>query len=221
LAGTYFLGALSAALLVFGAEGGASVEPTFLETSTAAPLMRPAATLPSGTVVYVMLDSDIETATAQVGDEFTVSVIGEIARNGTVVIPQCAAGEGHVTFVSKRGAFGRSGIVQIALDHLELGDRQVALDGHYRETGKSKGDEAAAAYFWVGPLAAVIKGKKGGIPQGRILKARTGEDIAFEPTGNASQSESAAQITPADDENSGEGGVALAEIPVCNEGNTP
>ncbi len=139
------------------------------------------ASLPLGTPVFVMLDQDLSTMTAAIGDRFAVIVLHDVIDRDTIVIPQGATGYGEITFTTNKGGFGKPGIIGIALRQLQLGDRQVALSGRYREEGQSKAGATAATYFVVGPFAGFIKGKPGVIPRGRELKARTGEAIAFKP----------------------------------------
>ncbi|MBL0916604.1 MAG: hypothetical protein IBJ13_14190 [Sphingopyxis sp.] len=138
-----------------------------------------AATLATGTVVFVMLDADLSTMTARLGDRFPVVVLHDVVDQGTVVIPKGAPGYGEVTFTTNKGAFGKPGIIGITLRHMQIGDRQVALSGRYREEGANKDGATAATMFAVGVFSAFIKGKPGVIPRGRELKARTGEPIAF------------------------------------------
>lgn len=119
--------------------------------------------------------------TAMLGDRFPVVVLHDVVDRDTIVIPQGATGYGEVTFTTNKGGFGKPGIIGIALRHLQLGDRQVALSGRYREEGQNKNGATAATYFAVGVFAGFIKGKPGVIPRGRELKARTGEAIVFTP----------------------------------------
>lgn len=141
----------------------------------------PTATLASGTPVFVMLDADLSTMTAMLGDRFPVVVLHDVVGQDTIVIPKGAAGYGEVTFTTNKGAFGKPGIIGITLRHLQIGDRQFALSGRYREEGANNNGATAAAMFTVGVFSAFIKGKPGVIPRGRELKARTGEPIIFTP----------------------------------------
>lgn len=145
------------------------------------PETRPVVTLPVGSPVFVMLDQDLSTMTAAIGDRFPVVVLNDVIDQDTVVIPKGTTGYGEVTFTTNKGSFGKPGIIGIALRHLQLADRQVALSGRYREEGQSKAGATAATYFAVGVFAGFIKGKPGVIPRGRELKARTGEAIVFTP----------------------------------------
>ena len=139
----------------------------------------PTATLAFGTPVLVRLDETLSTEFAEVGDSFSVTVIEDVVSDGTVVIPAGARGKGEVTFVSRKGGFGKGGFLSISLRTLDLGGRTHALDGRYREEGKSNGGATAATFFLVGIVAGVIKGEHGGIEAGRVLKAAIGEDLQF------------------------------------------
>lgn len=176
-----------------------AVEPAPSTDSTApAPAPpTPSSTLPAGTPIFVMLDQDLSTVTAQLGDRFPVIVLHDVVDQNMIVIPKGTPGFGEVTFTSKKGAFGRPGIIGIALRHLQLGDRQVALSGRYREEGQSNAGATAAAYVAVGIFSGFIKGKTGLIPKGRELKARTGEAIAFTPGATAVALPSADPAIPA------------------------
>lgn len=148
-----------------------------LQSTTALP--SPSLTLPAGVPVIVVLDQDLSSKTSKVGDRFEVVVLYDVVDHGIVVIPQGTIGYGEVTFSTDKGGFGKGGILGIALRHLDLGGRMVALDGRYREEGRNNDGAAAATMFAVGIFAAAVKGKSSIIPKGRQLKARTGEDIVF------------------------------------------
>jgi hypothetical protein len=137
------------------------------------------AALPAGTVIYVALDEGLSTATAQIGDHYAVSVAHDVVAQDTVVIPRGTTGWGEVTFVSRRGGFGKPGILGIALREVTLGNRAIALDGHYREEGINRSDTTAAVFFAAGIFGGLVKGDTADIPQGRQLRARTGTEVAF------------------------------------------
>lgn len=135
--------------------------------------------LPSGTPVYVALEEDLSTATAELGQIFRVTVCQDVVAHDTIAIPSGTEGWGEVTFVSRRGGFGKPGILGITLREMTLSGETVALDGRYREEGRNNNTATAITFFAVGVFAGVIKGAPGDIPKGRVLKARTGEDIEF------------------------------------------
>ncbi|WEK48103.1 MAG: hypothetical protein P0Y56_07355 [Candidatus Andeanibacterium colombiense] len=135
--------------------------------------------LPAKTPVVVALEQDLTTVTNQVGDMFKVVVAEDVVWQGTTFIPKGTVGSGQITFVTKKGGFGKPGIIGIALRDLDFGGTKFALDGRYREEGKNNNGATAATFFAAGIFAGVIQGKAGVIPRGRELHARTGEPIPF------------------------------------------
>jgi hypothetical protein len=137
--------------------------------------------LPAGTPVFVSLDAELSTQSSKLGDGFFVTVVNDVTQDGVVMIPKGAKGRGEVTFVTKKGSFGKPGIIGIALRDLDLNGRTVLLDGRFREEGGNNNAATAATWFAVGIGSVLIKGKSSVIPAGRELKGRTGEDISVMP----------------------------------------
>jgi len=170
--------AIAAALLAAQSAPAAAAPPSVDVSPAPAPAQ---AVLTAGTPVVVTLDQDLTTLKSMVGDIFEVTVAQDVVEGTTVIIPRGTVGHGEVTFVPRRGGFGKGGIIGISLRDLRLGDRRIALDGHYREEGKSRTGATAATFFAVGIFSGFIKGNESGIPKGRDLRARTGEDVAYTP----------------------------------------
>ncbi|MGN6817178.1 MAG: hypothetical protein ACTHJR_00740 [Sphingomonas sp.] len=187
-----------------GADGAPRPQATVQTTGSNAPATSPSI-LPAGTPLIVAMDDGLSTESANLGDRFHVTVASDVVDRGTVVIPKGTTGYGEVTFVGRKGAFGRPGILAITLRALDLDGKQVALDGRYREEGKSH--DGAATMLATGVLSAFITGKTTGIPKGRALKAHTGDDISYvpavtsrgapEPASTTSASAPASVTTPA------------------------
>lgn len=174
--------------LVGLASAGASVsaqttvpaQPTGLVAGTPFPAVS-LSTLLAGTPVTVMMNDEISTMSCNVGERFDVIVVRDVISQGAVVIPAGTIGGGEVTFCTNRGGFGKPGILGIALRDLQVRGKRVALDGRYREEGSNGNAATAVTWFAAGIVSGLIKGKKGVIPKGRELRARTGEDIVFNP----------------------------------------
>ncbi len=137
--------------------------------------------LPAGTPVVVAMDSDLSTQNNFVGDVFNVTVVNDVEYEGSVAIPKGTVGTGHVTFRTNKGGFGKVGILSIALKNLNIGEKQLLLDGRYREEGRGNQTAVAALAFTATIFAGLVKGKAGIIPKGRELRARTGEEFSFVP----------------------------------------
>lgn len=136
-------------------------------------------TLPAGTPVFVTLDSELATQTNIIGDNFSVTVAQNVLVNNMIAIPKGAKGVGEVTFVTKKGGFGKPGIIGIALRTLNVNGQSIILDGRFREEGGNRDGVTAATMFAVGVFSGFIQGKPGTIPAGRGLKGRVGEDITI------------------------------------------
>ena len=195
------------AIIGLGSAGasGAQTAPIEASTSPVSPPGPPAtlpvavqATLIAGTPVTVVTNDEISTTSCKVGQRFGVTVVHDVTSLGAVVIPAGAIGSGEVTFCTNKGGFGKPGIVGIALRELDLNGKKTALDGRYREEGRNNNGAAAATMFAVGIFAVIVTGKVGVIPKGRELRARTGEDIFFDPHASPSASAPIAPGQPVD-----------------------
>ena len=141
-----------------------------------------------------MMNEEVSSKTCKTGDHFGVTVLHDVVGQGAVVIPAGTLGNGEVTFCTNKGGFGKPGILGISLRAFVLNGKNVLLDGRYREEGGNNNGATAATWFAVGIFSGFITGKAGVIPKGRELRARTGEDLAFEP---AKVSPTIAAVSPA------------------------
>jgi hypothetical protein len=167
-----------------------------------APVMATKA-LPAGTPVIVALDTELSTQSSQLGDGFFVTVVNDVMQDGTVIIPKGTRGRGEITFLTKKGSFGKPGIIGIALRDMELNGRTLLLDGRFREEGGNNSGGATATMMAGGilatPIALLVKGKSSVIPAGRELKGRTGEDISAPApiAENATPTPPSSEVAPA------------------------
>lgn len=134
--------------------------------------------LPFGTPVIVSLDSELSTESNLRGDSFSVTVAYDVLLDGVIAIPKGTKGRGEITFLTKKGAFGKPGIIGIALRDMQLNGQKIILDGRFREEAGNNNAAAAATMFAVGIFAGLVKGKTSSIPAGRELKGRTGEEFS-------------------------------------------
>ncbi|HUP88982.1 MAG TPA: peptidoglycan-binding domain-containing protein [Longimicrobiales bacterium] len=105
--------------------------PLFAAAIAAAPLAaQTRVTLPVGTVFLVRTDQALESATAQVGQTFTTTIVEDISVNGYVLIPANSRIRGIVSYV-QRVTRGNSGVMQVTFDRLV-----IAGGGTYTIAGK-------------------------------------------------------------------------------------
>ena len=128
----------------------------------------------------------------QEGDEFMLAVAEDVSIGAYMIIPKGTAAFGHVRWRTGRGAFGKSGKIELEIDRLVLGGRDVLISGVYRQEGKG-GLTNAATVIAAGPLAGFITGESGTIEKGAILSAYLVEDLPVVSPYKSSGAEGGAQ----------------------------
>lgn len=169
------------------AQDVASVEQAIAPEASIAPVpvqaqpMRPATTqqLPANTEILLRTTQEVTTKgkTWAEGDTFTLSVVHDVMLGDFVVIPAGTRGIGRIKWLTSKGAFGKSGKIDVELEYLELGRRRINIDGTYRQEGEGNTVATVGGVIAAGPFAAFITGKSGRIPQGRELMATLETDL--------------------------------------------
>ena len=119
------------------------------------------------------------------GFKFPISTMLDVMQDGFIVIPKGTRGEGTVTWMTNKGAFGKSGKMEVSFDWLELGGRRVALTGKYRQEGEGNTGATVGAVVAVGVFAGFVTGRSASIVNGQELRARTAEPLTFMVPDNA------------------------------------
>jgi hypothetical protein len=140
---------------------------------------QPQAALPTNTEVAVTMNEDLTTkgGRIEVGHAFKLTVSQDVRIGNYVVIPRGTPAFGEVTWLTGKGAFGKSGKMEIDLRYIDLNGRRIPVTGHYRQEGEGNTVATVAGVIAVGVFAAFITGKSARIPQGRELKAFTSEAL--------------------------------------------
>lgn len=135
--------------------------------------------LPANTEVMLSMNEDLTTKGGRIseGHKFSLTVVNEVRMGDYVVIPKGTAAFGEVTWMTGKGAFGKSGKMEIELRYIDLNGRRIPISGKYRQEGEGNTVGTVAGVVAAGVFAAVITGKSARIPQGRELKAFTTEAI--------------------------------------------
>jgi hypothetical protein len=135
------------------------------------------ASLPANTEILLRMNDELTTrgGKVEVGHSFRLSVVDDVRIGNFVVIPRGTPATGEVTWKTGKGAFGKSGKMEIDLRHLDLNGQRIPLSGHYRQEGEGNTVATVAAVVAVGVFGAFVTGKSATIPQGRELKAYTTE----------------------------------------------
>ena len=129
---------------------------------------------------------------------FPLSVAHDVKLGGFVVIPAGTRGMGEVTWKTGKGAFGKSGKMDVELRYIELGGQRIPVEGKYRQEGEGNTVATVGTVVLAGPFGALVTGKSARIPKGRELSARTRDPIpVILPAGVTLPPQGAIVATPA------------------------
>ena len=149
-----------------------------------APVAQPQLVLPMNTEIAVTPNDNLTTKGAKEGDTFLMSTVFDVMYNGYVVIPRGTPGQGHISWRTGKGAFGKSAKMELTFDWLDLAGRRIALTGKHRQEGQGNTGAAVGAVVAAGVFGAFVTGRSAKVPRGMQLSARTGEALPIiVPTG--------------------------------------
>jgi hypothetical protein len=173
--------AIAAMLLTLALPAGATAQ-ELTSSAVTVPLVIPGkgqGVLPINTEVILTLDEDLSSKTVKQGSSFALTVSRDVQIGNYVVIPRGTPGHGEVTYRTGKGAFGKSGKMQVALRSITLGGREIPIAGGFREEGEGGTREAVAVSFF----SPLVTGRSVLLPKGREFHALTREAllVAFPP----------------------------------------
>lgn len=139
----------------------------------------PQAVLPANTEVLLSMNEDLTTKGGNIeeGTMFYLTVASDVKLGDLVVIPRGARGAGEVTWKTGKGAFGKSGKMDIELRFVEVGGQRIPVEGKYRQEGEGNTVATVGTVILAGVFAGFVTGKSAKIPRGRELSARTKVDV--------------------------------------------
>lgn len=151
------------------------------DTSTTSP-----AVLRSNTPVEMTLNAPLSTKTNRTGDKFSLTVARDVMVDGRVAIPKGTRAIGLVSYAKGNGSFGKSGKMELAFKYLEMGDKQIPLEGTYYQEGEGNTAGTVGAVFAAGVIGGlVVKGKSAEIVGGKDFTAMILSDVPLMATGGS------------------------------------
>lgn len=177
--------------------------PSVAQDNSAAPMVIEQRTegavvvLPANTEVLVSMNDTITTKGKKYseGDTFAMSVVHDVMLGDYVVIPKGSRATGRISWLTSKGAFGKSGKMEIDIEYVEVGGRRIPLTGNYRQEGEGNTVGTVAGVLVAGVFAGFVTGKSGVIPSGRELMARTKDDLPVKFAGAVPQARSVMEVT--------------------------
>jgi len=163
---------------------------TAVTVAPAAPL-----SLNSGTPITLAMAEEVNSSTHREGDTFRLTVLNDVMIGNTVVIPRGTPGSGEVTWRTGKGAFGKSGKMEVSLRYIDLNGQHIPVTGDFRQEGEGNTIATGVGIIAVGVFAGFITGKRARLPVGRELMAQLAQSVPFNPDGHlASSFDSAAAM---------------------------
>lgn len=166
---------LAAAALSAGAV--AQDAPMLTAQPVAAPASGNTITLPANTAVTVRMNEELTTRRNREGDTFYMSVATDVVQDGYVIIPAGSRAVGTITWLTKKGAFGKSGKMDISINSIEVGSTRIPVVGSFRQEGEGNTVATVGAVVLVGVFGAFVTGRSGVIPSGRELQIHTRDPL--------------------------------------------
>jgi hypothetical protein len=151
------------------------LKPVVAQSAQAAPQ----AVLAANTEVVLAMNEDLTTKGGNIeeGSMFYLTVVSDVKLGDLTVIPKGARGAGEVTWKTGKGAFGKSGKMDIELRYVEVGGQRIPVEGKYRQEGEGNTVATVGTVILAGVFAGFVTGKSAKIPRGRELSARTKVDV--------------------------------------------
>ena len=134
--------------------------------------------LPAHTELLLRLSQSVDSKLMKEGDTFRVALAQDVTIGNYVVLPRGTPGTGYISYRTGKGAFGKSGKMEIKMRSLDLpGGRTIALDGMTRQEGQGNTGATIGAVVAAGPFAAFVTGRSAIFQEGREVRGFTREAI--------------------------------------------
>lgn len=135
--------------------------------------------LPANTELLLSVNSEVTSTTHRAGDTFSLSVVQDVRIGDQVVIPRGSRAVAEITWRTGRGAFGKSGKMNLAMRYVEVDGLRIPIEGTYRQEGEGNTLATVGGVILAGVFAGFITGSRARIPAGRELAARTAIAVPF------------------------------------------
>ncbi|PTQ13321.1 hypothetical protein CLG96_04260 [Sphingomonas oleivorans] len=133
--------------------------------------------LRAGTEVPMRTNGELSSKTNRQGDRFDLTVTEDVLVGPHIVIPRGARGIGEITRLIPKGAFGKSGKLELRLLYVEVGNARVRLDGRAGDRGRSGTGATVATAVLAGVFSAFVTGTSARLPSGSTLVGYVERDL--------------------------------------------
>ena len=159
-----------------------AVAGVFMDAQTpVAPSTGGGVVLKEGTDVKLTFAQDLSSKTASEGDTVNFLLAEDLTVGGVVVAKAGAKAVGTVSNAKKAGMMGKSGELNVRLEHLTVNGSRVRLRGNKGKTGDDKTGQAVVLTVLFGPIGLIKHGKDINVKEGTPLAAYVDEDVTITP----------------------------------------
>lgn len=158
--------------------------PSAFAQDAAAPAAAPAAAaapktirIKEGTELPVRFEEKLSSATATMGDRFSIGLSDDVPLGDGVMLRDGYRGVGEVTAADKRGFIGKAGELNVRLNYLRVGDQRIPLRASRGQEGKSGLGATVALTVLFGPLGLLKRGKDIEVQKGQEMTAFVDQDV--------------------------------------------
>lgn len=157
----------------------AQSQPNQIQPLVAQPAQPAPTGLAANTPITLSMNDDLTTkgGNIEVGTTFNLTVTQDVTYSDYIVIPRGSLGIGEVTWKTGKGAFGKSGKMEVELRYVDVNGNHIPIVGKYRQEGEGNTVATIGAVVAVGVFGAFVTGKSARIPRGRELIAYTKEIV--------------------------------------------
>lgn len=167
-----FYPAIAAGIGLVLAIPASGTEPAAPSAEQAAPVR-----IAAGTMIALVTRDSISTRKNVKGDLLYLKVAAPVVVDGVTAIPVGTVVVAQLTRADQRGAFGKSGKLDVQLLYAELPGGPLRVNGMLEARGKQGADDGlatAAAFFF---LPSVATGRSAEIPAGSEVSGRLDRDL--------------------------------------------
>lgn len=141
----------------------------FAASAQTAPVNR---AMPANTLLTVTPTNELSSKKLELGEAVSFVTIGDIAEQGTVVIPRGSPVKAEVTFKTGKAIGGKSGKFEVTFKSVQVRGTEYPLTGTYRQEGK--GNTAAALFG-----SMLVSGRSAVMSPGMEARAFTATPIPY------------------------------------------
>ncbi len=138
-------------------------------------------TLPANTELLLRLSQEVNSKRVKEGHVFRVAMAQDVMVGNYVILPKGTPGTGFVSYRTGKGAFGKSGKMEITMKSLDLpGGRSIGLNGMTRQEGQGNTGATVGALVAVGVFSAFVTGHSAVFQEGREVRGFTRDAVLVE-----------------------------------------